>query len=240
MLEKEAAEKLGYSAEQVKRRTLTELTKELTLLGAGVPAGTTESPLRSALKKGGSSADGKGSKSRPAPLSVSFDEDDYDTGSSETRNTRRETRGPSLEKEENSRPSREGREARGETRERPRERTIVEQVDDGDDDDPLELYNLYLAKSKFRRQLARDPDFSDADLADWDKSTEQSRRRVEDLIGCDLEHLSLGDAGWARWNRRQDKFQEMMEMGLLDRDLAKKWAEKQAVLAKLLRALERE
>ena len=224
-IETSAVEKLGYTVDEVKRMTITSLTKELEAYNLRhakpsakerddeeeVDGRRSTSPLRSALKKPSSDR---------RQFSVSFGRDLDDA------NDPQPDRRPSSGRAKDGAKSSSRRERRDDSR-------ASAVADDVSEDDPAELYNLYMAKCKFRRQLERDPDFTDADLRDWDQSTERTRKRIEILLDGDDVSGDI-EARWERWERRQEKLREMTEMGLLDPDLAAKWQQKQALLRKFL------
>jgi hypothetical protein len=99
----------------------------------------------------------------------------------------------------------------------------------------VELHHLLLAKTKFTVQLERDPDFSRADMAEWEKSIERTRQRLDQAINHNDANGGGSDELRKLWKRREAKIAEMQEMGLLDDELLKVWHSKQNLLKQIYR-----
>jgi hypothetical protein len=102
----------------------------------------------------------------------------------------------------------------------------------------MELHHVLRAKVKFTAQLERDPDFSQSDLIEWDKSVERSRRRLNDALAKSELSANGGADVKKLWKRREEKIAEMQDLGLLDGELLKAWQAKQNLLKQIYQDLQ--
>lgn len=84
----------------------------------------------------------------------------------------------------------------------------------------IQQRELLDAKLRFTKQLEQDDDFTRDDLADWNESIERLEKELREsdqIIERKLE----------TWKRKQEKIEEMDSMGLLDEELKRTWQRKQ-------------
>jgi len=222
-VETEAARILGYTPDQVKRKTIAELKKE----------------LKEARPE--TSRHDSGTSSKTKLRNVTFAPTQESQEAPRSRGTEGRKKKEIVGQISLSPTTRRSRswssEDRGDRRED--HKKDDRKYDDGDLSDIVDLHHVLRAKVKFTVQLEKDDDFSLADLAEWDKSVERSRERLNRALeradltangGADLKKL---------WKRREEKIAEMQDMGLLDAELIRVWKAKQSLLKQIYHVLQK-
>jgi hypothetical protein len=269
-VETDAARVLGYTIDQVKRKTIAELKKELK--EAGTTTGrqakreknvktvtfNNHGPLPTlnptAHLLGQSSRSHRGDDDDNFNTSRHDEHRERDQESERYQESKRENDRESKSKRKTDRESKKekdwdsDRESKGE-RDQDRNQDSdrrkgyrdneqgreTRRSGRSDIDNVVELHHLLLAKTKFTVQLERDPDFSRADMAEWEKSIERTRQRLDQAINHNDANGGGSDELRKLWKRREAKIAEMQEMGLLDDELLKVWHSKQNLLKQIYR-----
>lgn len=98
------------------------------------------------------------------------------------------------------------------------------------------LQDLLEKKIEFTNQLEKDEDFSRSDLYEWNESIERIELELKDKVSRVRSNL---DRKLESWKRKQKKIDEIRKFGLMDKKLEELWERKQRKTYESLKKLKK-
>lgn len=256
-IEAKAAELLGYTTEQVKRKTMAELKRELREAGGQEKTSKATEKIEKSPKNVSFAPPKAFSEKVPLKNEKVLPRPTKTAQRTSPSPRRRRSRSWSSRTSSSESPSPRGARVHKPSvrRETSHSHHSIRQHRKSHDggrrssvvelDEVVKLHQELRAKVKFTEQLRRDTDFSRGDFREWEKSVDRCKKRLDRAMIHSELHIGQEGASseekvaelHALWKRREAKIAEMQKMKLLDDELLEVWKRKQSLIQQIYRDL---